>query len=346
MRRTAGRFAQAGLFCGAGGYGCCPAPSCQPSCGCTSYKVERQTCYRTVYERVCHPETYTVNTTVSETVYDHHPETCYRMRVQDANTRTSSTRSASRFAKRRTGLKRTTRITRSRRRSIANAATPCRSRFGRPNSANAASLVAHNVVETIQQECCRTVVDRVTETINTDQCSTVTVPVTTYSTVQRDCGQWVTQTVQHPGPVVNQCVCDPCTGCMKTCQVQCPGFTTCCRVWVPKIVTEQVPCTTYKCEVVHKTVPVQVVRCVPRTIVEKVPVAGLQDGLPGSRRKVPGPGLPLCVRAEGGKGSLLRMPPGLRDPQPSSSRDDLQDRPGSPDVQSGLLRAGQDAVHG
>src|ERR1700722_18070339 len=73
-----GGSAQAGLFCGAGGYGCCPAPSCQPSCGCTSFKIERQTCYRTVYERVCHPETYTVNTTVSETVYDHHPETCYR----------------------------------------------------------------------------------------------------------------------------------------------------------------------------------------------------------------------------------------------------------------------------
>ena len=130
----------------------------------------------------------------------------------------------------------------------------------------------HNVVETVQQECTRTVVDRVTETVNTDQCSTVTVPVTTYSTVQRDCGHWATQTVQHPGPIVNQCVCDPCTGCMKTCQVQCPGFTTCCQVWVPQVVTEQVPCTTYKCEVVHKTVPVQVVRCVPRTVVEKYPV--------------------------------------------------------------------------
>ena len=41
---------------------------------------------------------------------------------------------------------------------------------------------------------------------------------------------------------------------------------------VGKCVTEKVPCTTYHCEVVRQTVPVQVGRfCVPRTITENVP---------------------------------------------------------------------------
>ena len=113
--------------------------------------------------------------------------------------------------------------------------------------------------------------DRVVETVNTERCCTVMRPVTVYNTVQRDCGTWQTVTDYHPGPVVPQCVCDPCCG-WKTCMVQCPGFTTCRRVWCPRVVCEQVPCTTYRCEVVRQQVPVQVCRMVPRTICEKIPV--------------------------------------------------------------------------
>ena len=46
-----GTSAEAG-YCGACSYNCCPPAACQPAACYTACRVERQTCYRTVYETV------------------------------------------------------------------------------------------------------------------------------------------------------------------------------------------------------------------------------------------------------------------------------------------------------
>lgn len=75
---TAANSAQASYYCGACSYSCCPPVCCQPTCCYTTCKVERQTCYQTVYDTVCEPQQYTFNRTCYETVFDRHQETCYR----------------------------------------------------------------------------------------------------------------------------------------------------------------------------------------------------------------------------------------------------------------------------
>ena len=327
-------------------HGCydeCAPRACEASCGCTSYRVEKQTCYRTVYERVCHPETYTVNSTVYETVYEKHPETCYRT-VYETQYRDQQYTVCKQVCE--TSSRTETYTTQHP--VYETKYRECSYTVQKPvwstEERQCTRLVPHTVVETVNRQVCRTVVDRVTETVNTERCYTVQKPVTTYSTVCKDVGHWETQTVHHPGPVVTQCVCD-CCGCCHECQVQCPGYDTCCRVWKPQIVTEQVPCTTYHCEVVRQTVPVQVVRCVPRTITENVPYPGLPDRVPAGRPEVPGSSLPLRLRAEGGAHSLPGMPHGLRAAQPAGSGHHVPHGAGSQDLQSRLLRAEAGCVH-
>ena len=76
--------AQAALFCGAGGYNCCPTTCCAPGACYTSCRVERQTCYRTVYETCYQPEQYEVCRTVYDTVCEEVAQTCYRDVVEQA----------------------------------------------------------------------------------------------------------------------------------------------------------------------------------------------------------------------------------------------------------------------
>src|SRR5262249_3992336 len=114
---------------------------------------------------------------------------------------------------------------------------------------------------------------------------TVCKPVTTYKTVTRDCGEYVTEQYTVPGRKRLQWVCEPGECCFDPCTcktVQKPGRrrlvcvegpceTRCRKVWKPRLVCEQVPCTTYVKETVCEKVPVTVTRKVPVTEVRKVP---------------------------------------------------------------------------
>ena len=51
--------ADAGLFCGAARYACCPPACAAPVASYTACKVERQVAYRTVYRTICEPQQYT-----------------------------------------------------------------------------------------------------------------------------------------------------------------------------------------------------------------------------------------------------------------------------------------------
>src|ERR1700683_2617062 len=100
-----------------------------------------------------------------------------------------------------------------------------------------------------------------------------------------DCGEWQNQTETIPGPVMDQCQCDPGTWCYdpNTCcciyqpgachmvKVQCPSTQCCRRVWVPKIVKQEQCCTRYQTEVKHTQCPYTVCRQVPCTTTQRVP---------------------------------------------------------------------------
>ena len=75
---------EAGLFCGAARWRRCPVDYCQPAACYTSYRVERQTCYRTVYETCYEPQQQTCYRTVYDTTYEDVEETCYRTVVETA----------------------------------------------------------------------------------------------------------------------------------------------------------------------------------------------------------------------------------------------------------------------
>lgn len=64
-----------------------------------------------------------------------------------------------------------------------------------------------------------------------------TVSVTTYRTVCRDAGHW------------ESCVVTAYSGCCGTCDSCCGHQTVTQRRWVPNIVQQQIPCTTYRQEV-------------------------------------------------------------------------------------------------
>lgn len=93
-----------------------------------------------------------------------------------------------------------------------------------------------------------TVMVPTTETIQGSHCIPRRVPVTTYQTQCVDQGEWQTVTKTLPaGPCETNCS-------SGLCQRQCPTPQTVTqRVWVPRLVTHQTPCTTY--QIVNETVP-------------------------------------------------------------------------------------------
>jgi hypothetical protein len=124
------------------------------------------------------------------------------------------------------------------------------------------------------------------ETAERDEAYTVMQPVTTYRTVYSDQGGFMDQTTVTPGPTKTRLkwlpraeFCDPVTG-QATYQrpglawvpEQCPATVTVNRVWVPNVVAQQVPQTSYVQSVATRKVPVQVCRTVNEEVVRKVPV--------------------------------------------------------------------------
>lgn len=95
-------------------------------------------------------------------------------------------------------------------------------------------------------------------------------PETRTRCVQRNVGQWVTQTSCIPGPRIPKIVCGPCGP--QVCMTQCPPRQVCRRVWCPRVVQEQIPYTVMVPQVVRQSCPVQVTRYVPEVVVKKVPV--------------------------------------------------------------------------
>src|SRR6187401_1565447 len=69
---------EAGRYCGAASYNCCPTAACQPAACYTTCRVERQQCERTVYSYVQEPQQYMVCRTVYDTSYEDVAQTCYR----------------------------------------------------------------------------------------------------------------------------------------------------------------------------------------------------------------------------------------------------------------------------
>ena len=262
--------AEAGWFCGAASYRCCPVSACQPSCCYTACKVERQTCYRTVYDNVCEPQEFTYNKTIYETVCEDRQLTCYRTvnetHFREQNYTVCRPVYETSCREERYQVSRPVWETSYYERNY----TVCRPVY-EESVRECRRVVCRPVCETVERECRRTVMHRVVETVNHERCYTVMKPVTTYRAVRQDCGHWETRTCYHPGPVVPRVVCDPCCG-PRVCMTQCPGFTTCHKVWCPQIVERQVACTSYCPQVVREQCPVQVCRMVPECVVERVPV--------------------------------------------------------------------------
>ena len=195
----------AAWFCGAGGYNCCPTTCCQPTACYTSCKVERQTCYRTVYETVYEPQQYQVCRTVYDNVCEEVPVTCYRnvveRHVREEQYTVQRPVQEIAYREHQYTVQRPVMQTKYREHCYTvaravwdNSTRECRRTVYRP------------VTETIEREYTQTVMRRVTETINQERCYTVMRPVTTYRTVRRVVPNWTTQQVYYPGPLVPRLV--------------------------------------------------------------------------------------------------------------------------------------------
>src|SRR5262249_15769616 len=129
--------------------------------------------------------------------------------------------------------------------------------------------VCKPVCETCYKDVCCTTYNTVTETCYKNVTRTVCKPVCSMKTVQKKCGEWVTEQYCVPGKTVTKWVrtadeaCfDPC-GCKttvkrghweKVCN-KCPDQMMCRKVWKEHTVCEQVPCTTMVKECVVEKVP-------------------------------------------------------------------------------------------
>src|SRR5947209_8004669 len=139
--------------------------------------------------------------------------------------------------------------------------------------------VKETCYHTVQETCQRPV----KQTCMKECVEYVCKPVCTMKTVQKKCGEWVTETYCVPGKTktvwqktCEECCFDPCTcqtvkkpGHWEKCKVQCPAETKCRKVWREHTVCEQVPCTTYVKERVCKQVPTTVCKKVPYTVVKQ-----------------------------------------------------------------------------
>lgn len=93
------------------------------------------------------------------------------------------------------------------------------------------------------------------------------VPETVYRQVQRDCGHWAVQQYQVP--------CGYCYDCNGCCVPQ--YRTVCRRVWVPKVVVENVPCTVYRNTYVDVPYTYCVTVCKPRVYTKTVRVCSYKQ---------------------------------------------------------------------
>jgi hypothetical protein len=78
MSWTGADSADAGLFCGMGGYDCCPPSCCAPSGEYCQARISHCPSYRTVQETVWETEEYCCPETVYETCMEKVPVTCTR----------------------------------------------------------------------------------------------------------------------------------------------------------------------------------------------------------------------------------------------------------------------------
>lgn len=162
-------------------------------------------------------------------------------------------------------------------------------------------IVNRPVLETQEREE-RFVVRRpVIETSEREEAYTVMEPVTTYRPVQVDQGNYAEQQTYEPGAVRNRlrwqsgtCVVDPATG--RTAYQrgglfwqpeQQPGVVRTQRVWIPNLVTAQVPQTSLMPRTMVRKVPVQVCRYQEEQVVRKVPVQVCQMRQFEEVRRVP-----------------------------------------------------------
>src|SRR5262249_51427873 len=112
----------------------------------------------------------------------------------------------------------------------------------------------------------RTCYQSVNETSYRDTCETVCVPKTVMHQVCRTVNETAVQRYFVPGKTI----------CINGCLYECPGTWCERQVWCPRTVVENVPCTVYESQVIHKQVPVTVCRKVPYTVCEQVPVTTCQ----------------------------------------------------------------------
>src|SRR5262249_23294908 len=151
------------------------------------------------------------------------------------------------------------------------------------------------------KDVCVTCYNTVQETCYKDCVKTICKPVCTMKTVQKKCGEWVTEEYTVPGKkctyierIPGETCFDPCTcrTCTKpaTCRkltCQSPPEVRCRKVWHERTVCEQVPCTTYVKEQVCEKVPYTVCKKVPYTVVKKVPYTVTRNVTETTVRRVP-----------------------------------------------------------
>ena len=142
------------------------------------------------------------------------------------------------------------------------------------------------VWETQEQERQHTVRRPVVKTVMQDRTFTTREPVVTMRTQKVDLGQFVNRVHHTPGPSrrrlrwrSRQYYNDTNTGARRWQRaglywvpVQGRGTTKVTKIWVPNVVTQQVPQTTYQTKEVVQQVPVQVTSYEDQVITQKVPI--------------------------------------------------------------------------
>jgi YTV len=234
---------EAGRYCGAASYSCCPTQACQPAACYTTCRVERQQCERTVYSYVQEPQQYMVSRTIYDTVYEDVAETRHRT-VQETAYREEQYQVARQV------------IETSEREEQYTVMRPVTETLYREHcytvkkpvweesTREVRRCVQRPVTETIERECRRTVIRTVSETVNQERCYTVMEPVTTYRTVRKDCGRWTWQRAYNNSFPFPGLTCDDC-GNQRWAMIP-RGFYTMRPQWCPNIVESQVACTTYQ----------------------------------------------------------------------------------------------------
>ena len=261
--------AQASNYCGAASYRCCPTKACAPVGSYSACKVERQTCYKTVYDTVWEPVEQTCMKTVYETVCEDVPVTCYKLVTETCEREEKYTVCKpvveTSYREHKYCVMKPVWET-----CEKTCTYTVRKPVWETVERECRRVVMKPVIETCERECRRTVMKRVVETVNRERCYTVMKPVTECRTVRRDMGHWTMQPLRKPGLPIPK-LAPTCWGVPKVCWTPGPCITMYRPKWCPNICERQVTRTRYVPQVVRENCPVQVCRYVPETIVEKVP---------------------------------------------------------------------------